>query len=130
MNILHESQYWNSSFLDCVNFRYVVFVDGNFIAVAPKPTMWFHVVVNFIGPNDGQGLRIYYDGVAVENRSSDPSRRTNSRFSNLDRRILIGRLFYIRDDYYASVVVDELFFFNQALTEPEITRLSQNRQYL
>ena len=102
-----------------------------FTFIAPKPSGWFHVVVNFLGPNDGEGLRVHYDGVELEALRGDPSRRhASSRAQNLESRILIGRLFYIIDNYYISVEADELFFFNQALTDPEITTLSQNRQYL
>ena len=40
-------------------------------------------------------------------------------------RIVIGRHFSGSDGKYASVEMDELLFFNQALTEKEITLLSK-----
>ena len=106
-------------------------MDGRFGVATSIPAGWFHVVVNFIGPNDGQGLQVYYDGVQVRDRyQRDTSRKgspSTSIFRNSTRRILIGRLFFDHDDYYTSVQVDEMFFFNQALTETEITGLSQYR---
>ena len=87
-------------------------------------------MVSFIGPNDGQGLRIYYDGVEARNSRPDrsPSRKSNSTIQrNSERGIVIGRFNYKIDQLYASVQVDEMFFFNQALTETEITSLSQYR---
>ena len=30
----------------------------------PKPTGWFHIVLNYIGPNN-EGIRIYYNGTEV-----------------------------------------------------------------
>ena len=98
------------------------------VASTSIPTGWFHLVVNFIGPNDGEGLRIYYD--EVEARSSRLGRDSTiagpsfTIFRNLSRRIFIG-INFDRNDYYSSVQVDEMFFFNQALTETEITSLSQ-----
>ena len=29
------------------------------------PTEWTHVVVNYIGPDDGEGIRLYYNGTQV-----------------------------------------------------------------
>ena len=91
--------------------------DGRFYGEADKLGDWFHVVLNFIGPSDG--IRIYHEGVKVITDIS-----TNAgNYTQGDRRIVIGRRFSGSDDRYASVQIDELLFFNEALTETEIIML-------
>ena len=36
--------------------------DGHFEFLEPPTSGWVHAVLNFIGPNEGQGIRIYNDG--------------------------------------------------------------------
>ena len=49
-------------------FRFDVDVlDGVFSAEFSRPTGWTDIVLNYVGPNDGQGIRVYYDGVEVVN---------------------------------------------------------------
>ena len=64
-------------------------------------------------------MSIYHDGLA-------PSSLIASSSSHIpgDGRIVIGRRFSELDSNYASVQVDELLFFNQALTFTEINALS------
>ena len=92
---------------------------GNFQVLGPKPSGWFHVVLNFIGPDDG--IRIYHDGMEV---GSDTNIRGNPKH-NGDRRIVIGRYFAESAGTYSSIQVDELLFFNQMLIDPQVTMLSQ-----
>ena len=47
-----------------------------------------------------------------------------SWYSSTDGRIVIGRYFTNADEKYASIEVDELVFFNQALTSTEINQLN------
>ena len=94
------------------------------------PTGWVHVVWNFIGPNDGEGFQLFNNGVKAR-ATIDASRRLiplNTTISS--SRFLIGKLYYNTDGNYTSVKVDELFFYNRALTEAEITSLSANMQNL
>ena len=42
-----------------------------------------------------------------------------------DGKVIIGRYFTDEDDFYGSVEVDELFFFNTALSDSDIMKLSQ-----
>ena len=90
-----------------------------FYSNAPKRYGWFHLVVNFISPLEG--FKIYNDGIEV---GSDIIHFEHS-YGVGDGRILIGRSFSGVDGNYASVEVDELLFFNEALTEPEIIQLKQ-----
>ena len=38
--------------------------------LAIKPSGWFHIVVNYIGPDEGEGIRIYHNGVEVANATT------------------------------------------------------------
>ena len=77
-------------------------------------------MLNYIGPNDGQEMKIYYDGTQIE---SDTTKFPGT-LSAGDGRIVVGRRYTNTDYHYASVRVDELIFFNQALTQQEITALA------
>ena len=92
---------------------------GHFQTFVTKPSGWFHVVLNFIGPNDG--IRTFHN---VEQVGSNTNIHENSK-QNGDRRIVIGRYFAESVGTYSSIQVDELLFFNQLLTDDEITMLSQ-----
>ena len=76
-------------------------------------------MLRYIGPNNGQGIRMLINGEQVD---SDKSKYLES-FTAGDGRIVVGRRFTDRDQAYASVPVDELIFFNSALTWNEIRTL-------
>ena len=80
---------------------------------------WFHVPMNFIGPNTGQGIRIYHDGVEGGRRSV--LYYTGRRFFASDG-IAVGK----SSGTYASFDIDELSFYDHALSPAEITKLSQS----
>ena len=96
--------------------------------VAITTGSWVHAVMNFIGPDEGQGIRIYNDGRIIGNNTT----KLDLTNSPSDGKIVIGRAdFNVRDTantltFYASVEVDELLIFNRTLTEPEIILLNQN----
>ena len=99
------------------NFRSFIYVtDGYFYSELEKPEGWFHLVLNYIGPADGQGITIYKDGIL---QGSDTSKGGPS-YPPGDGRVVVGRWFTDRDRDYASVEVDELTFWNRALTLQEI----------
>ena len=75
--------------------------------------------MNFIGPDDG--IRIYHDGMEV---GSDTNIQGNPKH-NGDRRIVFGRYFADSAGTYSSIQIDELLLFNQLLTDPQVTILSQ-----
>ena len=83
------------------------------------PTGWFHVVYNYIGPGNGEGVAIYHDGVE-ELRKTDRSTHAYAAGSGV---VVIGRAFPSRDEKYVSLMVDELMFFNRKLTLEEIENL-------
>ena len=106
-----------------MSFRvFVHLLDGDFFAVHTTPSGWTHIVVNYAGPNEGEGIRIDYDGTEVV---SDTTKGTWSR-STGDGRIVVGRYATDRDIDYASVMVDELLFFNQALSVDDTETLYQS----
>ena len=73
-------------------------------------------MLNYIGPNNGEGIRIFYDGAEV---ASDTDKTTLSHPPGFGS-VVVGRAYTNRDDSYASVQVDELIFFNQKLTSAEV----------
>ena len=88
---------------------------------------WFHLVINFIGPNAGEGFQIYHDGINVLNDTTKATNSNSRRYLPPNNgRIVTGRYRVDLDAWYASVQVDELLFYNRTLTEPEITILSNN----
>ena len=104
----------------CFRFR-VYLLDVYYLVIQTRPTGWTHIVLNYIGPNDGQGIRIFYDGqeVTSEIRKSASS---SSRPAG-DGRIVVGRIYTDQDKLYASMQIDELAFFNEALSSTEITAM-------
>ena len=93
--------------------------DGYISPKHPLPTEWTHFVLNYIGPNDGKVFGVYYHGVQVGIHTANSGSRSIG-----DGKIVVGRALTNGDAYYASVQVDELTFFNQALTQEEITALA------
>ena len=78
-------------------------------------------MLNYIGPNDGEGIRIYYNGVEV---ASDTDKNGGPNSAG-DSSIVIGRHNTNFDHmYYASMQIDELLFFNRALTAAKISTLA------
>ena len=111
-------------FSNCFSYS-VALPNGNFgFAVVITTGSWVHAVMNFIGPDEGQGIRIYNDGRII---GSDTT-KTDFTNSPSDGRIVIGRVDFDANSlvFYASVEVDELLIFNRTLTEPEIILLNQN----
>ena len=73
-------------------------------------------MLNYIGPNNGQGIRFYFDGVQVAN---DTSKRSTTTFAG-DGRVILGKQGINADARYVSVDVDELLFFNETLSDQSI----------
>ena len=94
----------------------------DFHVYGPEHDGWFHIVFNFIGPRQTQGIRIYNDGEQVGGDSMTENVVTHVEG---DGRIVFGRFYTDVDDRYASLQMDQLLFFNHALTAPEIFKLSQ-----
>ena len=76
-------------------------------------------MLNYIGPSDGQGIRVYNDGAEVANVTT----KVAGSDSPGDGRVVVGRLYTDRDMLYVSVQIDELAFFNKALSKTDITAM-------
>ena len=86
-----------------------------------KPAGWFHIILNYIGANDGEGIRIYINGEEVAT-SATKTRRSSS--SAGDGGIVVGRYYTDQDWRYATMQIDELVYFNQTLSEQGINTLA------
>ena len=101
-------------------FRFdVIVLDGAFSVEFSKPTGWIHIVLNYIGPDDGQGIRGYVNGQEV---ASDTIKFAQSRSAG-DGRIVVGRFYTNRDEDYTSMLIDELIFFSKSLNTTDIKLL-------
>ena len=93
---------------------------GSFYHFQYRPSDdWFHVVVNYFGPNNGEGFNTYFNGDVAFTDSTIQEDDTTPG----NGRIVIGRSFTEIDDYYTSMEVDELCFFNEVLSAQEIKYL-------
>ena len=72
------------------------------------------------GPNNGQGTRIYRDGI----QTASSNVISSYTFQPGSGRVVIGRLSIDDDDNYADVNLDELLFFNETLSDQNIRYLS------
>ena len=75
-------------------------------------------MLNFIGPSIGQGVQAFRDGTQID----DATEGSDSHDTAGPGRVVVGRRFVNRNQDYAHVEVDELIFFNQALTEEEVSQ--------
>ena len=92
--------------------------NGHFITNVNANSGWTHVVMNYIGPSNGQGIRVFMDGREVASSSTKMSRGGGAG----DGKIVVGKLFTVVE-FYSSLQVDELIFFDQALNLDEIRAL-------
>ena len=72
-----------------------------------------------MGPQNDDGIRMYYDGVEVAN---DTDWHGSSRLPG-DSRIVLGRYKTNDNNNYPSVHVDELMFFDRTLSPFQIQKL-------
>ena len=98
----------------------MLMTSGHFsLYVSGIPSGWFHLAVSILGPSDGEGFRVYYDGVL---KGSDSSRGGGTKSGN-SGQLVLGRRLIDLNSYYASVTVDELTLWNRSLTAAEITAI-------
>ena len=81
-----------------------------------KLTGWIHLVMNYIGPNNGEGITLYIDGAEVDSDTT----KYGPPYSAGDGRIVVGRRSTDRNERYVSVRLDELIYFNAALTDTQV----------
>ena len=83
-------------------------------------TGWTHVVLNYIGPDDG--IEMYMDGVEVATAADSFPSQSGSPGNG---KIVVGRGKTDVDDLYYSVEVDELIYFNSLLKIEQIEMLAE-----
>ena len=79
---------------------------------------WIHVIVNYIGSYPSEGMRVYFNGVKQDDYRRFFAKDTNKHG---DGTVRVGKL----GDDFGSVIMDELMFFNEKLTEDQIQQLYQ-----
>ena len=67
----------------------------------------------------GQGVQAFRDGTL---RQASPGGSEGDETTG-DGQVVIGRKYVNKNQDYSHVEVDELIFFNQALTEEEVSQL-------
>ena len=84
-----------------------------------KPTGWTHMMMIYNGNGQGKGVTLYYNGAEVKGSTTNGG----GSFSAGDGRIVVGRFHTDEDERYSSVELDELIFFNRALSKDEIATM-------
>ena len=82
------------------------------------------MVLNYIGPEHGQGIHIYYNGAKLDGGSykSPPGKPTSAA----DGSVTVGKFknyYYSVAIDYSSVALDELLFYNVKLMSDQIRKL-------
>ena len=107
--------------INCCSYS-ITSPNGQFFKDLSKPDGWFHSVMNYIGPNNGQGIQVFQNGESVANATTLHSIPTIPG----DGEIAIGKFHIAIQGDYGSVAVDELVFFEQVLSLEEIRALSKH----
>ena len=102
-------------------FRHVLNLRGKyfFTQTSSPSNQWIHIVLNYLGPDDGQGIKIYVDGVLT---TSDTT-KSSGFYPPDDGRVKLGT----PDTPGLNAVddVDELLFFNFALNDDQIMKIKE-----
>ncbi len=103
----------------CFCFRWIVRTDTTTYRVQtdPIPTSWFHVVVVFHGPS--VGISVYIDGNLYLSDLSG----TRGTYGFSSGHVVLGRSYTQGDWNYGRSSLDELYFWTQPLSDPEIENL-------
>ena len=107
-------------------FRFLIGIIGgyfnkdNFVI----PQGWFHISLVFHGPHNGQGLKVYHEGgeYSVTTKTSHGV-GINKNSSGI---VVIGRRLSGINGHHGSVQVDDMIFWNTALTKEEAQLLRNN----
>ena len=99
--------------------RYQVYFRTEYIKmiISTIPTEWYHLVLNYIpaSPTSSDSVVIYHDGAEAGRSTEKVSYNTNAGSGV----VVIGKYFVQSELDFATVMVDELLFFNRHLTEGE-----------
>ena len=74
----HISQLCHKSLTSCFSSASLNLQFGWFEALSSTiPTGWTHVVMNYIGPSNGQGIRLFFDGKKLRDLQHSKAAHTN-----------------------------------------------------
>ena len=77
-------------------------------------------MLNYIGPDAGEGIELYVNGTL----SVGTSVKQEGQHLQEESRVVVGKVFTNNNNnYFTSVDVDELFFFNEILSSQDVTNL-------
>ena len=76
-------------------------------------------MLNFIGPNIGEGVEAFSDGAFQDDQTGG----SDGYDTEGTGQVVIGRRYINSNRDYAHVEVDELIFFNHALSDEEVEEL-------
>ena len=80
----------------------MLMTSGHFsLYVSGIPSGWFHLAVSILGPSNGEGFQVYYDGAV---KGSDTSLGGGTKSGN-SGQLVLGRRLIDLSSYYASVTV-------------------------
>ena len=77
---------------------------------------WTHFALNYIRPNNGEGIELFRDGAEAVNSTT----REITHRSDPDGRLVVGRYSTDTDNQYTSLEIDELFLFYHVLSSEEV----------
>ena len=100
-------------------FSFALYLEtGLFVATgnAGSYDEWHHFVANFIGPQEGEGIMLFFDG----NLLASVTTLVNLGGPAGNGLVQIGRASTDSNLEYGSVAIDELLFFNRVLETDEI----------
>ena len=79
---------------------------------------WTHVTVNYIGPDEGQGINVYLNGVLdLPEANFRPF-----NYQPTTRNVVVGKCYNGQDATY-SLDVDELMFFEEVLSQSDVEKI-------
>ena len=91
-------------------------------AFPTNQNIWDHLVINFYGPEEGEGIEGFKNGVSYARGDTSGSPGANP-LADSARKIFIGSITTDGAQQVGSLEADEVIFFNKALTPEEITSL-------
>ena len=85
---------------------------------------WFHLVLVYNGPNNGEGITVYLNNTSKTSTTIDSSNNNNPSITpDSTGEVIIGKLHVGEAKHYSNVMADELTFWNRQLSETEVEAL-------
>ena len=124
----YDKKFKHYFFVNCCRYKFLspgrstVFTD----LTAIRNSTWVHIVVNILPPNqDNQKIIYVYNNGILANGLINDHNHIDPVFLLNDGQMVVGRYLANRNGNYGTFKIDELIFFNHALTPAEIAELSQ-----